>query len=166
VTEGPLIDIRGLGQVSRALREVTPELRRKLFADVGSMVKGRVAMGQAAAQKTQGYGRATGDLPGSMYLTKAGSKRDIGGTGKKGLFGFVAVSRAEHSQLMSYTKTSRSSLASTLTSRYGPAPRFLPGAFLGPGSGGGDMWAESRAIIERYIAELNSAIANAGSRVV
>ena len=159
--QGDLVDIRGLQTVNRALREVAPDLRRQLFRDIGSMVKGRVEMGRVAAMATQTYGRATGALPGGMYLTKAGSKKDIGGGGRRGLFSFVAISKAPHSSILSYVGASGSALATTLNARYGEKPRFMAGAFLGPGSGGGDMWAESREIIERYIDELNARIETA-----
>lgn len=156
--QGDLVDIRGLQTVGRALREVAPDLRRQLFRDVGHMMKSRVEQGRVAAMATQSYGRATGALPAGMYLTKAGSKKDIGGRGRRGLFSFVAISKVPHSSILSYVGASGSTLASTLNTRYGEKPRFLAGAFLGPGAGGGDMWAESRSIIERYIAELNARI--------
>lgn len=171
--QGKLVDVRGLQQVNRALRDVAPDLRREFYKDLGGAIKRRVT---AAKQPPMPYkrkkkGATSGHLRTLTYLTKAGSKRDVSGGRKQGLFGFKAISAAPHASILDLAAAGRSeqgrTLVATLNARYGPAPRFL-GKQLLPGSGGGlELYRESQEIVARYVAELNRRIDGAAkSRVI
>lgn len=161
---GPVIDIRGLGQTNRLLREVSPDLRRQMFREVGSLVKKRVTAAKVKLPRVSGFAQQT------TFLTKAGSKRSQmfgGGTRRQGLFGFQAITGAAYGSiidLMERANTPRtSSMLATLEQRYGKAPRFLVGEFLPSGEGGSQMWRESRDIVERYIKQANELIDKAAT---
>lgn len=159
--QGKLIDLKGLQQTNRLLKEVAPDLRRQMFREIGGMVKARVT---AAKDKMPSR---TGRLIKETYLTKSGAKRDISGGRKQGLFGFVAISAAPYAtvlDLMANANLPRTeALLATLNQNYGNAPRFLGGQFLPAGEGGTVMWRESKQIVERYISEANRAIENAAN---
>lgn len=185
--QGKLIDVRGLQQVDRALRQVDPDLRRQMYKEIGGMVKKRLTAARdrmpVGAQRnltrdSQGRLRGAGGrfvtggsngLAASTILTKAGSKQaaaaGIGGK-RQGMFGFQAISSAPHASILDLATSGNPALLATLNSRYGPAPRFLGREFLPSGQGGTQMWRESRAIVEKYVRELNRTIeAGATSRV-
>lgn len=161
--QGRLVDVRGLQQVDRALRDVAPELRREFFKDLGGSIKRRVQAAKAdTPYKRKKKGATGGHLRTLTYLTKAGSKRDVSGGRKQGIFGFKAISAAPHASILDLAKQGKSeqgrNLVQTLNARYGPAPRFL-GKQLLPGEGGGlELYRESQEIVTRYVAELNRQI--------
>lgn len=162
----PLIDVRGLNQTYRALREVAPDLSRALYKDVGSILKRRVqsAKGRAGAL-------APGPLPhfeAATRLTKTNKK--YGGTGRRGLFGFAAISGHPAANIIDLAERSTTpkgaTLVATLRERYGPAPRYLGREFLGDANRA-ELARESQEIIARYIDLLNERIeANAKAGVV
>jgi hypothetical protein len=162
--QGKLIDVRGLQQTNRLLREVSPDLRKQMFRDIGHLVKVRVTAARDSMPTRSGRMRK------ETFLTKAGSKKSQaagGGSRKQGLFGFQAVSAAPYATIWDLmAKASRPS-AVTLLSRigqdYGPAPRFLGRQFLPSGEGGTKMWRESRDIVEKYITEANKLIDQAAT---
>jgi hypothetical protein len=171
MSQGALIDVKGLQTVNRALKEVAPDLRREMFREIGSMVKARVS----AAKDASPYRRrrppsqvAKMHLRTGTFLTKVGSKKSIaaGGAGvKKGLFSFQAISAADHARILTYANNG-GAIARGIEAKYGAAPRFLGREFLPSGQGGTTMWRQSRDIVERYIARLNDRIdyaANIGS---
>lgn len=169
--QGKLVDVRGLQQVNRALRDVAPDLRREFYKDLGGAIKSRVqAAKKDTPYKRKKKGATSGHLRTLTYLTKAGSKRDVSGGRKQGLFGFKAISAAPHASILDLAATGRSeqgrNLVATLNARYGAAPRFL-GKQLLPGQGGGlELYRESQEIVARYVAELNRRIDGAAkSRV-
>lgn len=161
--QGKLIDVRGLQQVDRALRQVDPDLRRQMYKEIGGMVKKRVTAAKDATPRRSGTAQKL------TLLTKAGSKKSQalgGGSRKQGLFGFQAVSGAPYASILGLAAGGRPNLLATLQSRYGPAPRFLAREFLPSGEGGTQLWRESRAIVEKYVRELNAQIeSGATSRV-
>lgn len=153
--QGKLIDVRGLQQVNRALREVAPDLRRDMYREIGSLVKSRVTAAKSRMPNV------SGNLVGGTFLTKAGSKKALAagaGGRKQGLFGFQAISSAPHASILDLAKAGRPNLITTLNERYGEAPRFLGREFLPAGQGGTLLWRQSRNIVERYIGELNRRI--------
>lgn len=170
--QGKLVDIRGLQQTYRALGQVAPELRRQMLAEVGGLVKKRVD----AARATMPYDRRRKGRPkgkphmatkSSTYLTKNNSKKDVARGRKQGLFGFKAISNVPHANILDLAQQGRPALISTLNAKYGPAPRFLGRQLLPSGAGGTLMWRQSKAIVERYIGEMNKRIeANANTRMV
>jgi hypothetical protein len=150
----PLIDVQGLSKVSRALKDVDPQLRRRMFAEVGSLVKGRVTQAQGYAAAA----RKTGRHMNGIRLTRAGTK-GVPGRGRRGLFGFVALSSAPYSTIIDYGGNSTSTpLTQSLSAKYGNEPRFIGRAFLPSGQGGTNIWRASRDIVDRYIGEINRAI--------
>lgn len=170
--QGKLVDVRGLQQVNRALRDFAPDLRREFYRDLGSTIKARVTAAKASSPyKRKKRGATGGHLRTLTYLTKAGSKRDITGARKQGLFGFKAISAAPHASILDLAAQGHSpqgnTLVATLNARYGPAPRFL-GRQLLPGAGGGqDLYRESQQIVAKYVAALNARIDTAATtRVV
>jgi hypothetical protein len=171
VRQGKLIDVRGLQQVNKALRDVAPDLRREFYRDLGSTIKARVTAAKASSPfKRKKRGAPAGHLRTLTYLTKSGAKRDISGGRKQGLFGFKAISAAPHASILDLAAQGHSpqgeTLVATLNARYGPAPRFL-GKQLLPGSGSGqDLYRESQQIIAKYVAELNARIDAAATKRV
>ncbi len=158
--QGRLIDIQGLRTVDRALRQVAPDLRREMFREIGGMVKVRVA----AAKTRMPYRRKR--YPGQQnnqhlrtatYLTTAGSKRDVSGGRKQGLFGFKAISAAAHATILDVAKA-QGPITRGIEAKYGAAPRFLTHEFLPSGQGGTQMWRESKEIVETYVGRLNAEI--------
>lgn len=170
--QGKLVDIRGLQQVNRALRDVAPDLRREFYRDLGSTIKARVTAAKADTPfKKKKPGAVGGHLRTLTYLTKAGSKRDISSGRGQGIFGFKAISAAPHASILDLAAQGHSpqgqTLVATLNARYGPAPRFL-GKQLLPGAGNGkDLYRQSQQIIAKYVTLLNQRIDSAASsRVV
>ncbi len=161
--QGALIDVKGLQTVDRALRAVAPDLRREMFREIGSMVKGRVTAAKAETpyrRKRPPSQAAAVHLRTGTRLTKAGSKLSVsagGGSRKQGLFGFQAVSLAAHATIMDLGKP-QGPVTRGIEAKYGPAPRFLGRQFLPSGQGGTQMWRQSRTIVESYIARLNARI--------
>lgn len=160
VGQGRLIDVQGLRKVNGALKEVAPDLRREMFREIGGMVKVRVN----AAKARQPYRRKRSPgqqgqqhLRTSTYLTTAGSKRDVSGGGKQGLFGFKAISAAAHASLLDVAQP-QGPITRGIANKYGAPPRFLAHEFLPSGAGGTQMWRESKEIVERYIDLLNKRI--------
>lgn len=158
--QGQLIDVKGLQTVNRALREVAPELRREMFREVGGMVKVRVS----AAKWRTPYRRkrfpsqtAATHLRTGTYLTTSGSKRDVSGGRKQGLFGFKVISSAPHATIMDLANNG-GPVISGIVAKYGEGPRFLGREFLPSGEGGTQIWRESKDIVESYIARLNALI--------
>lgn len=176
--QGRLVDVRGLQQVDRALRDVAPDLRREFYKELGGKIKTRVdAARSAMPYKRKAKGQNGGHLRTNTYLTKAGAKvrqtsggaarGDISGGRKQGLFGFKAVSAAPHASILDLAKNSKTkqgaALVSTLNARYGHAPRFL-GKQLLPGEGAGlELYRESQQLVSKYVGELNRRIENAAS---
>jgi hypothetical protein len=158
--QGRLIDIKGLQTVDRALKQVTPDLRREMFREIGGMVKVRVAAAKARMPyRRKRYPGQAGNLHlrTSTYLTKAGAKRDVSGGRKQGLFGFKAITAADHGTIMDLAKP-KGPITRGIAEKYGGPPRFLAHEFLPSGQGGTSMWRESRDIVETYIARLNREI--------
>lgn len=161
--QGRLIDVKGLQTVDRALKAVAPDLRREMFREVGQLVKARVAAAKADTpyrRKRPPSQAAKVHLRTGTRLTKAGSKVSVaagGGSRKQGLFGFQAVSLAPHATIMDLGKP-QGPVTRGIEAKYGPAPRFLGRQFLPSGQGGTLMWRQSKNIVERYIAQLNSRI--------
>jgi hypothetical protein len=170
--QGMLIDVRGLKQVDRALRQVAPDLRREFYRDLGHTIKARVTVAKAESPfKRKRKGATGGHLRTLTYLTKAGAKRDISGGRKQGLFGFTAISAAPHASILDLAAQGHSkqgqTLVATLNARYGPAPRFLGKQLLPKAGAGLDLYRESQGIVAKYVAELNRIIDSAAtSRIV
>lgn len=161
---GQLIDIRGLQKTDRLLREVSPDLRRAMFKELGGLVKKRVAAAKARLPRRTGFAAQT------TLLTKSGSKTSqaFGGSKtRRGLFGFQAITGAAYGSildLMTKANTPRTqTMLDNLTREYGPAPRFLGREFLPSGEGGTQLWRESRDIVERYIRQANDLIDQAAT---
>lgn len=160
VSQGRLIDIQGLRQVNAALKQVAPDLRREMFREVGGIIKARVAAAKTKSPyRRKRYPGQQGQphLRTATYLTTAGSKRDVSGGGKQGLFGFKAISAAPHASIMALADNG-GPIARGINAKYGDAPRFLAGELLPSGKGGTEMWRESKEIVERYIDLLNKRI--------
>jgi hypothetical protein len=160
VSQGRLVDIDGLRQVNAALRQVAPDLRRQMFREIGGMIKARVSAAKTKSpyrRKRYPGQQGNAHLRTATYLTTAGSKRDVSGGGKQGLFGFKAISAAPHASIMALADNG-GPVARGLAAKYGPAPRFLAGEMLPSGQGGTQMWRESKQIVERYIDLLNKRI--------
>lgn len=161
--QGRLIDVKGLQTVDRALKEVAPDLRREMFREVGQLVKARVTAAKAASPyRRKRYPSQTSSvhLRTGTKLTKAGSKVSQaagGGSRKQGLFGFQAVSLAAHATILDLAQP-QGPITRGIEAKYGPAPRFLGRQFLPSGQGGTLMWRQSKAIVERYISQLNGRI--------
>lgn len=160
VAQGRLIDIDGLRTVNGALKQVAPDLRRQMFREVGGLVKARVAAAKTKSPyRRKRYPGQQGNLHlrTATYLTTAGSKRDVSGGARQGLFGFKAISAAGHSRIMGLADNG-GPVSRGIAAKYGPAPRFLAGELLPSGQGGTQMWRESKDIVERYIDLLNKRI--------
>lgn len=161
--QGRLIDVKGLQTVDRALKEVAPDLRREMFREVGQLVKARVTAAKTASpyrRKRYPSQAASVHLRTGTKLTKAGSKVSQaagGGSRKQGLFGFQAVSLAAHATILDLAQP-QGPITRGIEAKYGPAPRFLGRQFLPSGQGGTLMWRQSKAIVERYISQLNGRI--------
>lgn len=160
VSQGRLIDIDGLRQVNAALRQVAPDLRRQMFRDIGGILKARVSAAKTKSpyrRKRYPGQQGNAHLRTATYLTTAGSKRDVSGGAKQGLFSFKAISAAPHSRIMGLADNG-GPIARGIQAKYGDAPRFLAGEMLPSGKGGTQMWRESKEIVERYIDLLNKRI--------
>lgn len=161
--QGQLIDVKGLQTIDRALKQVAPDLRRDMFREIGGLVKTRVSAAKAETpyrRKRPPGQSANVHLRTGTRLTKAGSKVSVaagGGSRKQGLFGFQAVSLAAHATIMDVAKNG-GPIIRGIEAKYGPAPRFLGRQFLPSGQGGTLLWRQSRAIVERYIGQLNNRI--------
>lgn len=152
-----LIDVRGLNQTYRALREVAPDLSRALYRDVGSMLKQRVT-----AAKGRAGALAPGPAPhfaAATRLTK--TKKKYGGNGRRGLFGFAAITGHPVANIIDLAEKSSTpqgaTLVKTLRARYGPAPRYLGREFLGEANRAA-ISREADQITSRYIDALNTRI--------
>jgi hypothetical protein len=111
------IVVWGLRDIDRALKSVAPDLRRELYARVGSAAK---EVQQAAQFK------APGSIAAAIKLRRGGGR-----TGKSA-FGFRLVSESAASAILEFAGSVSSghtpqgtSLIQTLDSRYGRTGRFV-----------------------------------------
>lgn len=157
------IDVRGLNQTYRALREVDPQLSRLFYKDLGGMLKTRVLSAKSRMPVRSGRPAGTYGIAQTTRLTKAGSKyaKTVGGRGRRGLFGFVAVTGVGHANILDLAQQAHSpqgtKLIQTLNAKYGAAPRFLGREFLGDANRRA-LYAESEKLVGKYVGELNRII--------